>query len=305
MSVMDELMAMIAEQGWRGTLVPVERLAEVETTIEGYHENGSLDDRLYDGILDGMVYEPPEELPEARSIVIVAVPVPPVRIFFHRNGESIPVVVPPTYTGYMARTESVRQILGDFLEGNGHRLAGALLPLKTLAVRSGLAEYGRNNICYVDRLGSHLQLVGAFTDLPCEDHSWRRPEAMDLCSSCEECLRNCPTGAIIGSRFLLHAEICLTFHNENPGEFADWIKPEWHHCLIGCMRCQEVCPMNSDVAAGYDDLPSFTASETDLLIGDEPFETLPGETTAKLSSMGLTEDPTILRRNLRMLFRND
>jgi epoxyqueuosine reductase len=201
----------------------------------------------------------------------------------------------------MSRIESVREILGAWLEGKGHRLAGAFLPLKTLAVRSGLAEYGRNNICYVDGWGSHLQLVGAFTDLPCGDDAWRRSKAMDLCDSCEECLHNCPTGAITGSRFLLRAEICLTFHNESTDDFPDWIEPDWHHCLIGCMRCQSVCPMNSDVEARYEDRLSFTEAETEQLIGQEPFELLPPETSAKLRSLELTEDHRILRRNLRML----
>lgn len=126
---------------------------------------------------------------------------------------------------------------------------------------------------------------------------------MDLCDSCEECLRNCPTGAITGSRFLLRAETCLTYHNESKDDFPEWINPDWHHCLIGCMRCQSVCPMNADVDGKYEDRLSFTEEETALLIGDEPLEKLPAETTAKLSSLGLTEEQPILRRNLRMLLR--
>jgi epoxyqueuosine reductase len=41
-------------------------------------------------------------------------------------------------------------------------VALSLLPLKSLAVRSGLAAYGRNNVCYVPGMGSFLELVGLY-----------------------------------------------------------------------------------------------------------------------------------------------
>jgi epoxyqueuosine reductase len=38
--------------------------------------------------------------------------------------------------------------------------------LKRLAVRSGLARYGRNNVTYVEGMGSFLELSASLTDMP-------------------------------------------------------------------------------------------------------------------------------------------
>jgi epoxyqueuosine reductase len=91
--------------------------------------------------------------------------------------------------------------MANGLRHGGYHLAKPLLPLKTLAVYSGLARYGRNNISYVTGFGSYLQLMGAFSDLPCESDPWCEPKTLDRCSKCIACLQHCPTGAIADDRF--------------------------------------------------------------------------------------------------------
>jgi len=68
--------------------------------------------------------------------------------------------------------------LALWLEKKDHRTAKPQLPLKTLAVCSGLAEHGRNNLCYVPGMGSFFQRVGIFSSLPCTDDSWRKPQIL-------------------------------------------------------------------------------------------------------------------------------
>jgi epoxyqueuosine reductase len=223
------------------------------------------------------------------------------RMVFHRQGTRVPVVVPPTYVSYLPRTERVQAVLATWLGHEGYRLSKALLPLKTLAVRSGLADYGRNNICYVAGMGSYLQLVAAFSDLPCDGDPWREPKALDRCKSCFACLRQCPTGAISRDRFLLHAERCLTFHNEAGGEFPSWIEPSWHHCLIGCLRCQTICPENQAVREWFEDRAEFAEQETTRLMQRVPLEELPAATVAKIQSLEITADYQLLCRNLAMI----
>ena len=48
-------------------------------------------------------------------------------------------------------------------------------------------------------------------------------------------MNKCPTKAIRQDRFLISAEQCLTFFNEKPDDFPEWVNPVWHNCLIGCM----------------------------------------------------------------------
>jgi epoxyqueuosine reductase len=282
-------------------MVPIHHIADLQEAIRDRFERGLLDEALYREQLGFFSFDPPADLPGARSIVVVAVPTPQMRIVFRWHGEILPVVVPPTYVSYTPRTESVQAVLADWLREDGFRLAKPRLPLKTLAVRGGLAEYGRNNICYVPGMGSFLQLVGCFSDLPCEDDPWREPKALDRCESCVACLRICPTGAIGDDRFLLRAERCLTYHNEAAGDFPGWIDPSWHHCLIGCMRCQAVCPENRAVVKCFEDRVEFSEQETALLIQRVPLDRLPAETAAKLQSLEINEDYRLLCRNLSMI----
>jgi epoxyqueuosine reductase len=223
------------------------------------------------------------------------------RIVFHWQGQRVPMVAPPTYVSYTPRTEGVQAILAGWLQHEGYRLAKPKLPLKTLAVRGGLADYGRNNICYVPGMGSFLQLVGAFSDIPCDGDPWREPKALDRCESCVACLRLCPTGAITNDRFLLRAERCLTYHNEAAGDFPSWIDPSWHHCLIGCMRCQTACPENRAVLDWFEDRAEFSEQETDLFIQRVPVDRLPAETAAKMKSLEINEDYQLLCRNLSVI----
>jgi epoxyqueuosine reductase len=288
----------IEQRGWKGRIVPIHHLADLDEAIRGRHERGLLDEALYLGQLASFSFGLPAQLPEARSIVIVAVPTPQTRAVFHWQGRGVPVAVPPTYVSYTPRTEGVQAVLAEWLAEDGFRLAAPRLPLKTLAVRSGLAEYGRNNICYVPGLGSFLQLVAGLSDLPCDADPWREPKALDQCASCVACLRRCPTGAITDDRFLIHAERCLTYHNEAAADFPDWIDPAWHHCLVGCMRCQTVCPENRAVLGWFEDRAEFSETETALFVERVPIGALPAETASKLRSLEINEDYRMLCRNL-------
>ena len=299
--LIERLFHMIEERGWKARIVPIERLAALQEAIRGRYEQGFLNEAFYRNRLGLFSFDPPADLPGARSILIVAVPTPQMRIWFHWKGERVPVVLPPTYVGYTPRTESVQAVLAEWLEREGYRLAKVRLPLKTLAVCSGLAEYGRNNICYVPGMGSFLQLVGAFSDLPCDRDPWREPKALSRCDSCVACVRHCSTGAIARDRFLIRAERCLTYHNEAEDDLPDWIDPAWHHCLFGCMRCQTSCPENKAVLDWFEERGEFSEEETALLIQRVPFDRLPEETAAKLKGLEMTEGYRPLCRNLSML----
>lgn len=298
------LLHFIEKQGWKGRVVPIERLENLGDAILGRKEQGVIDEGLFRILSDFFSFDPPPELPNIKSIIVVAVPTPPTRLFFHWQGKQLPILIPPTYYCFKSRISQVQAILTGWLAGEGFGTMPPQLPLKTLAVGSGLAEYGRNNITYVPDYGSFHQLVGLFSDWPCEDDLWRAPKAMERCQSCLACRRNCPTGAIPADRFLLQAERCLTFHNEAEGEFPCWIPAAAHHCLVGCMRCQEVCPENEAVRDRFEDRGAFSESETTLFLQGVPLDQLPPETVEKWRSLELTEDYRILGRNLSLLLGN-
>ncbi len=297
----ESFLDMLEGRNWEGRVVPIARLEDLKRTILGYYERGLIDRTLYEEQLGIFSFDLPSDLPGVRSIIVAAVPTPQMRIVFHWQGEPLPVVVPPTYVSYTPRTESVQEVMAGWLASEGYRLAKPTLPLKTLAVCSGLAKYGRNNICYVPGMGSFMQLVGAFSDLPCDGDPWGEPGALERCNACVACLRKCPTGAITEERFLLHAERCLTYHNEAAIDFPDWIDPTWHHCLVGCMRCQTICPENKAVLNWFEDRAEFSERETDLFIRRIPLDRLPPDTKKKITDLEINEEFHLLCRNLSMI----
>lgn len=295
------LLEFIEEQGWQGRIVSLDHVADLQDVIEKTQETGPSNESVYEDILGWIVFDHRKYLSTAKSIIIVAVPTPQMRIHVQWRGERIPVVVPPTYVNYTQRAKQVQATLAGWLKKDGYDLAEMRLPLKTLAVRSGLAEYGRNNICYVSGMGSFLQLVGALTDMPTTNDSWATPKVLDRCAKCTACQHACPTEAIAEDRFILDAGRCLTYHNEGADDFANWINPSWHHCLIGCMRCQETCPENKHVRDWIQERGEFTEKETTALVEEVPVDELPPETATKLRNLGLNELHRLLCRNLRAL----
>jgi epoxyqueuosine reductase len=300
-----DLFSKIEEKGWKGEIVPINRLADLKETIFSRRNAGLINEVLYQEQLSFFSFDPPAEPSNARSVLIVAVPTPQVRIFFHWNGDRVPVIIPPTYVSYSYRTAKVQAILASWLQNEGYNMAKPDLPLKTLAVCSGLASYGRNNICYVEGMGSFLQLIGAYSDMPCKEDLWRKPVRMERCQKCTACLNHCPTRAISRDRFLLYADRCLTYHNESTNDFPDWINPFCHHCLVGCMQCQTICPVNNDVKNWYEDRAEFSEQETALLIKGVPPDQLPDETFSKMKNLELNADYSILCRNLSLIIKRE
>ncbi|GAG04288.1 unnamed protein product, partial [marine sediment metagenome] len=206
-------------------------------------------------------------------------------------------IIPPTYN--FSADDQVADLLKAYLEPQGYQLRKVRLPEKLLAVRSGLAQYGKNNITYVKGMGSFHRPVVFISDFPCEADSWGEPKAIGQCEKCSACMKACPTDAIGSDRFLLHAERCLTFHNERANDFPEWLSPSWHNSLVGCMICQQVCPANKDVAKWIDAGAAFDREETALILNAVSDDRLPKETFAKLKKMDMMEYYDVLGRNLR------
>ncbi len=124
---------------------------------------------------------------------------------------------------------------------------------------------------------------------------------MEPCETCSACMKACPAKAIGSDRFLLHAERCLTFHNERACDFPAWLSPDWHNSLVGCMICQKVCPANKDVVKWIENGTDFGSEETDHILKGVSDDRLPRETHEKLLQLGMMEYYDVLGRNLRVL----
>jgi epoxyqueuosine reductase len=287
------------EQGYGGKVVSIEHVGELEAEIMSRYQKGLLDPDLYDAYLASFDFACQQKLKDARSLIIITVPQPQVQLTFLREDKSYAVFIPPTY--YSAIDNDVANLLKTVLKPQGYQLQKVRLPEKLLAVRSGLAFYGKNNITYVKGMGSFQRPVVFISDYPCEEDSWGEATVLEHCENCSACLKACPTNAIVSDRFQLYAERCLTFHNESDSAFPQWLSPSWHNCLVGCMICQKVCPANKEVVKWTEAGATFDHDETNLILEGVHRERLPRKTFEKIKSLDMMRYYDVLKRNLKVL----
>jgi epoxyqueuosine reductase len=182
-------------------IVSAEHRDDLKREIEAAYAFGLLSDfifRSYTRIFDCPL---PDDCSGARSLIVGALPHPQSSVAFTSRGLRFTVLVPPSYIRYWELTRNAEALLNERLAPQGHWARFARVPQKALAVRSGLARYGRNNITYVPGLGSFHMLVSYYSSLPCEQDEWGEPRLLERCESCTACRRACPTGAIPEDRF--------------------------------------------------------------------------------------------------------
>jgi epoxyqueuosine reductase len=263
-------------RGYRADWYGTEAVDQALRYIPGLRDAGEFDDAFYRRTLawiegEGMGVQPGED-----SIILVAVPRPAHIARFDYRGGSFDFALPPTYYNYGGFFEVVRKDLEGFFRDRASfqlQLRTLKAPLKTIATRTGFARYGRNNIAYLEGLGSYVQLMGFASRFPFRAPAppgILEPAALELCARCEACRRACPTGAIGPDRFLLHAERCVTWFSEYEGPLPEAFGKARRPCLVGCMVCQEVCPANKGLLR-LERLPiHFTQEETEYLLGTSP-----------------------------------
>jgi epoxyqueuosine reductase len=292
----------LEERGYLARIVPIRRLNDLREAYEDLHREGLLDERFRQEELGGLVFRPPEGMPHARSLVVVATRDPAVRCTFRWREEVVSLLMPPTYVHGLRKDERLEAAVESLVESGGYRARRLRVPKKRLAVCSGLAQYGKNNITYIPGMGSFYRLAVLCSELPCEQDDWGPPSAMERCEHCRLCTTACPTGAISEDRFLLKAELCITYWNEQPPgfPFPEWMDDSWHNSVVGCMRCQEVCPENQGILDYCEAGPEFTEQETALLLEGAPMSTLPATLEAKLQEWDLVRWLDVLPRNLEV-----
>lgn len=299
-----KLLQQMEQREYAVCVASIEHVHELRESIEANHRNGVFDEALYQEYLSEFVYSPPESLSEARSLIVVAVRQSQVRFTFTWKGERTLIVVPPSYLHMREADLKVQESLAEVLGAEGYHVVPAVLPKKLLAVRSGLAMYGRNNITYVAGMGSFHRLSAFYSDMPCDgEEDWQGLRMMEQCNDCGACISQCPTGAISPERFLLHAERCIVFHNEKPRDvpFPSWLDLSWHNSLVGCMHCQRVCPENKPYLNLIEEGSEFSSDETALLMAGTPQDQLSAAMVKKLGECDLLSMMDAFPRNLKVL----
>jgi len=194
-----------AERGIKLAIIPVSRLANLKDDIMQFTQQSELGEYQQMLVFKRYVLDIPV-LPFSPKSIVVAV--------------------------YKNTNTTASDILQQIFADAGHSLhLERWLPLKRLAVCSGLCEYGKNNITYCKEWGSFISIGGFFSDIaPNDGHIWRDVVKMQICESCEKCKDICPKGAILPRIFLIDNDKCKTQHQDKI-----------------CYACQNICPANLGV----------------------------------------------------------
>ena len=183
--------------------------------------------------------------PAARSVVVLGA----------NYGPSPGSLAAPPDKGLIsayARFGDYHKTIKKRLKGLGRWMAGELggefkvfvdtAPVmeKPLAAAAGLGWQGKHTNLVSRRFGSWLFLGEIFTtaELPPDD-----PHA-DLCGSCEECLKACPTGAL-DAPYRIDSRRCISYLTiEHKGAIEDGLARLMGNRVFGCDDCLAACPWN-------------------------------------------------------------
>jgi len=294
------------EINYQFKVVSVDRLAELQQDINRLKQKKLLStNKVFQSYIEKREFTIPDDLPEARSLIVVAVYTPMMRVRFHTRGKAHDVIIPSQYYDDGLQPDDMLNIIKQEVVRNpdARTIPGRGLYLKLLAVRAGLGRYGRNNICYVDGMGTFHTLMAFFSDHSFKTYDWSEIQVCDACEHCTLCYRQCPTKAIRKDHFVIDAGRCITLYNEIEGEFPDWIPKNAHNALMGCMRCQERCPLNRRVMQKTGRFADITEAETEAIISGQIDEQMLAAVRTKLHGFACAtpEYLPMFTRNLSVL----
>ncbi|MBN1938162.1 MAG: hypothetical protein JW843_01150, partial [Candidatus Aminicenantes bacterium] len=295
---------------YRHKIIPLSAWGGLAEDFKAYEAgDGYSRNPLFRTAMKPLDFNLPAGIPQTGSVIVLATFAKSAEVEFTVNKTVRRVLVPFQYFQDDWTEDKLKGVIRkDILKGAAGRLVpvSKRVPLKYLAGRSGLGTMGRNNLIFVEGMGSDCLLHAFATDATLAGDALGEIGLLGECRGCHLCLNACPTRAIGRTAFSVDAGRCITLFNERPGEFPNWILPSMHHALMGCMKCQDICPENRRIPELRIALDAVTEEHTRNILGNKPDEPL---TALLRDRLRLFPDVTpvdfhpILRRNLGVLLR--
>ena len=188
----------------------------------------------------GLIADPHEILPEARSVLLLVMPYRP----FRPNPPD--AEIDAYYLTSNRAHENARLFAGWLCEHGVKAVMTSELRVKPLSARAGLGRQGRNTLIAAGQYGTRVSLQTIVTDMPCARTDDDARGLDKRCLNCHACMDACPTKALRGDG-TLDIERCVRAQPENQ-PLPEEMRPLTGASLLGCDLCQRACPRNARVA---------------------------------------------------------
>jgi epoxyqueuosine reductase len=226
---------------------PIEPFAQAGEALRSWLERGLHGDMDY--LAGEPRHDPSRLLPQARSLIVVALPY---------GGEPAGNQRRLPLTGQIARyargadyhsvlKEKLRQLADQCAELTGRSVLArpcvdsAPLLEREAARRAGIGFTAKSTLTIAPGLGSYVLLGELLLDLELAPD---QPLPARGCGSCTSCLTACPTSAFLDA-YTLDARRCISYLTiEIKGPIPRDLRPLIGDWVFGCDVCQEVCPFN-------------------------------------------------------------
>jgi epoxyqueuosine reductase len=291
-------------------IMSVKHLELLQKKIDKLNEEGKISqNETLQSYIGKFNFQVPEDFPEAKSVIILAVECNLNKINFHYKGKKHEVYIPGNYStlSKIPNEEINAFVLENIIEQENFRIQPTRqLHLKFLMTSSGLGRYGRNNISYVDKLGSFIELYAFFTDYEFTEDYYEEAKMMDACEDCSICIDSCPNQCISRDNFIIDVDRCIPLYNEIQGEFPEWLNTDSHGALMGCLHCQFPCPGNHYALKNIRQFADITEEETEILLSGEGDEEAIKTIFQKLQMFDTKYAEyylPVLKRNLEVLLK--
>ncbi|MBI9011730.1 MAG: hypothetical protein JEZ08_05810 [Clostridiales bacterium] len=282
-----------------GKFTSIENMHKLKSEILGLKNTGKLNDWIYENYLQFDF----DVSKGYKSIMISAMKLPVVKVTVEKNNSIKEIMIPSAYYNG-GKVDVYNSNLDEMFNKYQVKYKPVHLPCKLLVSRTGLGSYGKNNIAYIDEFGSYFRMRAFLTDIEMDEDNWYEVTQTDKCSNCNICAKNCPNGIINDESYVIDAGKCITYPNEIEGVFPEWIKPEWHNALIGCMKCQLDCPNNLEFKNDIKVISHLSKENTLDIFKTSHYEELKDDTKLKVKEIEFSNAYDVFKRNFEAVYHN-